>query len=129
MTFIYNHSFKYYNNNIRAYNPVFGTIYNNNDNWKNEIATSWNSALAESFASSVRYMIDEVHTPYVLQLNESIKTINEIRLKIVSDEEKSEELKKEVRTKVSTIMKSLEIKIPILENRFSELLTRLQHSE
>jgi hypothetical protein len=127
--FVSNPSVEYLNNAIRAYNPVFDTIYNNNDKWKNDIATSWNSALSENLASSVRYMIDEVHTPYVLQLNECIKTINEIRLKIISDEEKSEEVKKVVRIKVSTIMKSLEIKIPILENRFSELLTRLQHSE
>ena len=127
--FVSNPSVEYLNNAIRAYNPVFDTIYNNNSKWKNDIVTSWNSVLAESFASSVNYMIDEVHIPYVLQLNECIKTINEIRLRIVSDEEKSEEFKKEVRIKVSTIMKSLEIKIPILENRFSELLTRLQHSE
>lgn len=127
--FVSNPSVEYLNNAIRAYNPVFDTIYNNNDRWKNDIATSWNSALAESFNSSVRYMIDEVHTPYVLQLNECIKKINEIRLKIISDEEKSEELKKEVRIKVSEIMKNLVIKIPILENRFNEVLTRLQHSE
>jgi hypothetical protein len=127
--FVSNPSVEYLNNAIRAYNPVFDTIYNNNDNWKNEIATSWNSASAESFASSVRYMIDEVHTPYVLQLNECLKTLNEIRLKIISDEEKSEELKREVRIKVSEIMKNLVIKIPILENRFKEVLIRLQHSE
>ena len=69
------------------------------------------------------------HIPYVLQLNECIKTINEIRLKIVSDEEKSEGLKREVRIKVSEIMKNLVIKIPILENRFKEVLIRLQHTE
>jgi len=92
--FVSNPSVEYLNSAIRAYNPMFDTIYNNNDKWKNDIVTSWNSALAESFASSVRYMIDEVHTPYVLQLNECLKTLNEIRLKIISDEEKSEELKK-----------------------------------
>jgi hypothetical protein len=129
LAFVSNPSVEYLNNAIRAYNPVFDTIYYNNNKWKNNIATVWDAVLAESFASSVSYMIDEVHIPYILQLNECIKTINEIRLKIVSDEEKSEELKKEVRTKVSTIMKSLDIKIPILENRFNELLTRLQNSE
>jgi hypothetical protein len=129
LAFVSNPSVEYLNNAIRAYNPVFDSIFSNNNRWKNNINTSWNAALAEKFSASISYMIDEVHTPYVLQLNECIKTINEIRLKIVSDEEKSEELKKEVRTKVSTIMKSLEIKIPILENRFSELLIRLQHSE
>jgi hypothetical protein len=127
--FVSNPSVEHLNNAIRAYNPVFDTIYNNNDNWKNDITTSWNSVLAESFVSSVRYMIDEVHTPYVLQLNECLKTLNEIRLKIINDEEESEELKKEVKIKVSEIMKNLNIKIPILENRFKEVLIRLQHSE
>lgn len=127
--FVSNPSVEYLNSAIRTYNPVFDTIYNNNSIWKNNIASAWNAVLAESFASSANYMIDEVHTPYILQLNECIKTINEIRLKIVSDEEKSEELKKEVRIKVSATMKSLEIKIPILENRFNEVLTKLQHSE
>ena len=129
LAFVSNPSVEYLNSAIRAYNPMFDTIYNNNDKWKNDIATSWNSVLAESFASSVGYMIDEVHTPYVLQLNECTKIINQIRLKILSDEEESEELKKEVRIKVSEIMKNLVIKIPILENRFNEVLTRLQHSE
>ena len=127
--FISNPSVEYLNNAIRAYNPVFDTIYNNNIKWKNDIVTSWNSVLAESFASSVNYMIDEVHTPYVLQLNECLKTLNEIILKNISDEEKSEELKREVRIKVSEIMKNLVIKIPILENRFNEVLIRLQHSD
>ena len=127
--FVSNPSVEYLNNAIRAYNPLFDTIFYNNSKWKNNIATAWNGALAESFTSSISYMIDEVHTPYVLQLNECIKTINEIRLKIISDEEKSEELKREVRIKVSEIMKNLVIKIPILENRFNEVLTRLQHSE
>ena len=127
--FVSNPSVEYLNSAIRAYNPLFDTIFYNNNKWKNNIATAWNDAPAENFASSISYMIDEVHTPYVLQLNECIKTINEIRLKIVSDEEKSEELKKEVRIKVSEIMKNLVIKIPILENRFNEVLTRLQHSE
>ena len=107
LAFVSNPSVEYLNSAIRAYNPVFETIYNNNDKWKNEIATSWNSVLAESFVSSVRYMIDEVHRPDILQLNECLKTLNEIRLKIISDEEKSEELKREVSVNVSEIMKIL----------------------
>ena len=126
--FVSNPSVEHLNTAIRAYNPVFDTIYNNNSKWKNDIASAWDATLAESFSASANYMIDEMHKPYILQLNECIKTINEIRLKIVSDEEKSEELKKEVRFKISGIMKNLEIKIPILENRFNELLTRMQHS-
>jgi hypothetical protein len=129
LAFVSNPSVEHLNNAIRTYNPSFDTIYNNQNKWRNEINSAWNEVLSESFASSVIYMIDEVHTPYVLQLNECIKTINEIRLKIVSDEERSQELKKEVRIKISEIMKNLVIKIPILENRFNEVLTRLQHSE
>ena len=127
--FVSNLSVEYLNAAIRLYNPVFDTIYSNNNKWMNNINTSWNAALAENFSTSINYMLDEVHAPYILQLNECIKTINKIRLKITVGEEKSEELKKEVRIKVSTIMKNLEIKIPILENRFNEILTRMQHSE
>ena len=127
--FVSNLSVEYLNAAIRLYNPVFDTIYSNNNKWMNNINTSWNAALAENFSTSINYMLDEVHAPYILQLNECIKTINKIRLKITVGEEKSEELKKEVRTKVSAIMKNLEIKIPILENRFNEILTRMQYSE
>jgi len=127
--FVSNLSVEYLNAAIRLYNPVFDTIYSNNNKWMNNINTSWNAALAENFSTSINYMLDEVHAPYILQLNECIKTINKIRLKITVGEEKSEELKKEVRTKVSAIMKNLGIKIPILENRFNEILTRMQHSE
>ena len=38
-------------------------------------------------------------------------------------------LKEEVIQSVSAILKNLEIKIPILENRFNEILTRMQHSD
>jgi hypothetical protein len=127
--FISNPSVEYLNSAIRAYNPVFDTIYYNNNKWKNNIASAWDAVLAESFASSVSYMIDEVHTPYVLQLNECIKSINDVRLKVEDADKSPEEMKSQVRTKVSEIMKNLVIKIPILENRFNEVLTRLQHSD
>ena len=129
LAFVSDSSVEHLNSAIRAYNPSFEMIYNNQNKWRNEIKSAWDEVLSENFANQVNYMIDEVHTPYVLQLNECLKILNEIRLKIISDEEKSEELKSEVRIKVSEIIKSLEIKIPILENRFNELLTRLQHSE
>jgi hypothetical protein len=74
-------------------------------------------------------MIDEIHKPYIFQLNESIKLINQIKLRVERDEEKREEKKKEVRDNISFIMKNLEIKIPILENRFNELLNILQFAE
>ena len=129
LAFVSDSSVEHLNRAIRAYNPSFDLIYNNQNKWRNEIKSAWDEVLSENLATQVNYMIDEVHTPYVLQLNECLKTLNEIRLKIISDEEKSEELKREVRIKVSEIMKNLVIKIPILENRFNEVLTRLQHSE
>ncbi len=129
LAFVSDSSVEHLNRAIRAYNPSFDMIYNNQNKWLNEINSAWDDVLSENFATQVNYMIDEVHTPYVLQLNESLKILNEIRLKIISDHEKTEELKREVRIKVSEIMKNLVIKIPILEKRFNELITRLQHSE
>jgi hypothetical protein len=127
--FISNASVEHLNSAIRVYNPSFDTINNYHNKWQNEISSAWDEVLSENFATQVNYMIDEIHTPYVLQLNECIKSINDVRLKIVSDEKKSEELKAEVRIKVSEIMKNLDIKIPTLEKRFNELMTRLLHSE
>jgi hypothetical protein len=129
LAFFSDSSVEYLNRAIRVYNPSFDMIYNNQNKWRNEIKSAWDEVLSENFAIQVNYMIDEVHTPYVFQLNECLKILNEIRRKIISDEEKTEELKKEVRIKVSEIMNNLVIKIPILEKRFDEVLTRLQHSE
>lgn len=126
--FVSNQAVEHLNNTIRAYNPVFDTIYYNQNKWQNDINSAWDAVLSENFATSVNYMIDEIHTPYILKLNEYTKSINDVRLKVEKDGKSPEELKSEVRTKVSDIMNSLEIKIPILENRFNNLLTRLQHS-
>lgn len=126
--FVSNQAVEHLNNTIRAYNPVFDTIYYNQNKWQNDINSAWDAVLSEKFATSVNYMIDEIHKPYILKLNEYTKLINDVRLKVEKDGKSPEELKSEVRTKVSDIMNSLEIKIPILENRFNNLLTRLQHS-
>lgn len=126
--FVSNQAVEHLNYTIRAYNPVFDTIYYNQNKWQNDINSAWDAVLSENFATSVNYMIDEIHTPYILKLNEYTKSINDVRLKVEKDGKSPEELKSEVRTKVSDIMNSLEIKIPILENRFNNLLTRLQHS-
>ena len=126
--FVSNQAVEHLNNTIRVYNPVFETIDYNQNKWQNDINSAWDAVLSENFATSVNYMIDEIHTPYILKLNEYTKLINDVRLKVEKDGKSPEELKSEVRTKVSDIMNSLEIKIPILENRFNNLLTRLQHS-
>lgn len=127
--FVSDPSVEHLNIAIRAYNPSFDMIYNNQNKWLNEIKSAWDEVLSENYSTQVNYMIDEVHTPYVLQLNECLKILNEIRLKIISEEERTEELKREVRIKVSEMMKNLVIKIPILEKRFNELVMRLQRSE
>ena len=127
--FVSDPSVEIINNAINEYNPVFDTIYYNRIKWQKEISSAWDEVLSENFISSINYMVDEIHAPYIFQLNEVMKTINDVRLKINVDNKSSEELKNEVRSKVSSIMKNLEIKIPILEKRFNEILTRLQHSD
>ena len=82
LAFVSNPSVEYLNNAIRLYNPSFDTIYNNYNKWQKEISIAWDEMLSEKFASSVNYMIDEIHKPYIFQLNEDIKLINNVRLKI-----------------------------------------------
>ena len=126
--FISNPSVEYLNSAISLYNPSFDTIYNNYNKWQKEISIAWDEMLSESFAASVNYMIDEIHKPYIFQLNEDTKLINNVKLRIGEGESRPDELKEEVIQSVSSILKNLETKIPILENRFNEILTRMQHS-
>ena len=127
--FVSNPSVEIINKSIREYNPVYDTIYYNRNKWQKEISSDWNEVLSANFISSINYMIDEIHTPYIFQLNECMKTINDVILKTINEDKSPEEMKNEVRSKVSPIMKNLEIKIPILEKRLNEILTRLQHSD
>jgi hypothetical protein len=127
--FVSNPSVEHLNNAIRLYNPVYDTIYNNYNNWQNEISSAWDANLSEKFASSLSYMIDDVHKSYIFQLNENVKLINDVRLKIGEGESNPQELKSKVIRDVSAILKNLDVKIPILENRFNEIITRMQHSD
>jgi hypothetical protein len=128
IAFVSNAGIENLNRSIRSYNPLFDTINNNYKSWQKDIGSGWNDNLAEKFVASVNYMIDEIHKPYILQLNESIKLINEVKLGI-GEEEEREEKKKDVEENVTFIMKNLELKIPILENRFNELMTAFQFTE
>jgi len=125
IAFVSNRGIENLNSAIRMYNPLFDTINNNYKAWQKEISSGWNDNLSEKFVSAVNYMIDEIHKPYIFQLNESIKMINEIKLRIGGEEER-EEKKKKVRDSVSFIMKNLVLKIPILESRFNDLLTTME---
>jgi uncharacterized Fe-S cluster-containing MiaB family protein len=62
-------------------------------------------------------------------LNEDTKLINNVRFRIGEGESRPDELKEEVIQSVSSILKNLDVKIPILENRFNEIITRMQHSD
>jgi hypothetical protein len=126
--FVSNPSVEYLNSAIGLYNPSFDTINNNYNKWQKEISIAWDEMMSESFAASVKYMIDEIHKPYIFQLNEDTRLINNVKLRIGEGESRPDELKEEVIQSVSSILKNLEIKIPILENRFNEILTRMQHS-
>ena len=127
--FVSNPSVEIINKSIREYNPVYDTIYYNRNKWQKEISSDWNEVLSANFISSINYMIDEIHAPYIFQLNECMKTINDVRLRTINEDKSPEEMKNEVRSRVYPIMKNLEIKIPILEKRLNEILTRLQHSD
>ncbi|HVO73179.1 MAG TPA: hypothetical protein VMT35_04090 [Ignavibacteriaceae bacterium] len=125
IAFVSNPGIENLNKAVRTYNPLFDTISNNYKSWKKEISSGWDQNLSEKFGLAVNYMIDEVHKPYVLQLNECIRMINEVKLKIGNEDEQQEK-KEKIRQNLSFIMKNLELKIPILESRFNELLTAME---
>ncbi len=113
------------NKAIGLYNPVYDSIYNNFNNWEAIIALTKDSALANDFSSSIAYMINEIHKPYIWELNNSIKLINEVRLGIESDDFSIEKKMKLGKETVEATMNNLKIKIPLLQNRFKEFLNKL----
>jgi hypothetical protein len=112
-----------------AYNPVYDTIYNNSPGWKAVIRMVKDSALAEDFDSSVNYMIDEIHKPYIFQLNEAVKLINEIRFLTGTASDNSEEKRRRLKRKVETVIGNLEKKLPLLKNHFDLFINKLLHAE
>ena len=129
LAFVSDSSVAHLNSAIRLYNPSFDTIYNNYNKWQKEISSAWDENLSEKFATTINFMIDEIHKPYIFQLNEDTKIINNVRFRIGEGESRPDELKEEVIQSVSSILKNLDVKIPILENRFNEIITRMQHSD
>jgi len=114
---------------IKAYNPVFDSINNNYKSWQKIISTNWEENLSEKFSSTVSYLIDEVHKPYVFQLNEQVKIINMIRFGGEKDEDKIEKMKSDAKNNLDFILKALDIRIPILEGKVDEIINRLQFAE
>jgi|GEM_PF-3313641 len=113
------------NKAIGLYNPVYDSINNNVNNWTAIINLAKDSFLADDFSSSINHLINEIHKPYILQLNNAIKLSNEIRLGIESDDISIEEKKRSGKNKVISIINSLKIKIPLLQKKFDEILKKL----
>jgi hypothetical protein len=128
IAFYRTYGIEYLNIAIRVYNPVFDTINNNYKTWVKDIGSCWNENVSEKFESTVSYMIDQIHKPYIFRLNESIAKINKIKIGIDEDEDKIEQMKAEVRSDISSILNELQTRIPILEKRTDELITRMQFS-
>jgi hypothetical protein len=128
IAFVSNPTVENLNKAIGDYNPVFESINNNFESWKSVISLTRDSVLADNFASSINFMIEDVHKPYIFELNKASRMINEVRLGIESEDMDIAEKKRKVRENVSFIINNLGKEIPVLENLFKDILNKL-HNE
>lgn len=112
---------------INKYNKVFSSLTNNKFDHYNLIESLWsNPELAEEYMQTVNYALDEIHKPYILRLNETIVVMNKINRKAITDEDEIEELKTQIKSEITTVVKELERRLPVLDRKIEALLLKLK---
>jgi hypothetical protein len=111
---------------VADYNEVFGKLNNDKSSLENDINLYWNDQLKESFSGLTDYIFDEIHTPYVLKFNPITSEMNKLVRGFVPDDDERMEKRVELKKEIQQITNDLNIRLPILERRTKELITKLQ---
>ncbi|MEO8399344.1 MAG: hypothetical protein ABI550_05940, partial [Ignavibacteriaceae bacterium] len=114
---------------IEAYNAVFNEINNNKFSFQKDISDYWeNENLADNFSETVDYGLDEIHKTYILKLNDYIVGINKITTGQIHDSDERKETRENLSQGISSVVRELEIRIPIFEKKITTLIIKLKDS-
>ncbi len=114
---------------IEEYNNAFNEINNSKYIFQKDISEYWlNENLAEEFLITIDYALDEIHKPYILRLNDYIVGINKIVRNNISDIDEKDKLKINISDGISSIVREMEIRIPIFEKKANKLIIKLKDS-
>lgn len=112
--------------NVKQYNISFNEINNNKLAYRGDVSLFWgDKKLSDDLYEIYNYAVEEIHKPYILALNEEITEINKIITNVYEDDEK-ERMTKSVNDEISYSVRELQIKLPVLDRKIMELLTKLQ---
>ena len=114
---------------IIEYNGVFNETNNNKYSFQKDVNDYWgNDNLADDLSEIIDYAIDEIHKPYILRLNDYIQGINKIVLGQISDSDEKENLKKSITMGINSVVRELEVRIPILDKKVNNIIIKLKDS-
>ncbi len=116
------------NRSIHNYNPVFNEINNNKYSLQKDVADYWDDDLADELIETIDYALDEIHKPFILRLNDYLAGVAKILTGQINNSTERENLRKSIAEGVGSILRDLEIRIPILEKRANNLLIKLKDS-
>lgn len=113
---------------VYSYNEIYELINTNKSTYEQAIATYWNSReLSLKFSSLVDYTLDEIHKPYVLEVNYTyINRINQY-LEIKNRKEKNA-AKTVLKSDIQTYNASLSRRLTALGERVSAFITLLNNN-
>lgn len=113
-------------NAINNYNEVFRKLYNDKASMENNIHLYWNNQLEEKFSELLDYIFDEIHSPCILKFNPINTKMNRLVRGYITDDDEIIKTKNELKSSIQQITNDLDIKLPILQRRTNDLITRLQ---
>jgi hypothetical protein len=115
-------------NAIIKYNDAFNKLNSDRMGYEKQVMQYWNN---EALATDVRYMFDyalgELHTVNVLELNNSLNTINDIGLGKISGRKNQNEAKDKLFADIFQNTSQLEKRILELERRANRILYTLSN--
>jgi len=113
-------------NAVLRYNDAFNKLNNSRMGYEKQIMQYWNN---EALTTDVRYLFDyalgELHTVNVLELNNSLTTINDISMGKISGRKNQKDAKDKLFTDIFQNTSQLERRIQELERRANRILYTL----
>ena len=127
---IYNHEITdAIKKSIQEYNASYNEINNNKYIYQKNVKDYWNDkSLADSLLQTINYILDEIHQPCFLKLNDYILDINRIVTGQISDSEERSKLKESTSKRIESVLKEINIKVPAIEKKVNDIIIKLKDS-
>ncbi len=113
--------------NVVQYNLIFNELNNNRFAFRSDVALFWdNKILADEVFDVIKFSLNEIHEPFILNLNDEITEMNKLFASYYDDDETRDDVKKNISGSINAAIIGIEQKIPQLKNKIDDVLIKLQ---